>query len=410
MSSRMLECELTEPRMPNRWSLVKDDFWQDLPRHGRMLLKELLEGSMRAWREEYVEVAWHQQASDRRDYCNGFYERKRWPTPLGPLPKVRVPRCRGRGLTAYMVRKVRRGTEAMADATIEMVLSGVSTRRVGELLDRVLALPISAGQVSRIAKGLDEQVRRFHSRAIPDRYVYGVLDAIHLKSRSTPRLFRQCKKVHRRTVLVFYGVTAEGIKELVDFLVARSESQANWQAFLWRVQRRGLTGDRLRLVVTDGCKGLCNAVEEVWPHVKRQRCWFHRMSNVGGRVRRRDVKSVLEGLRKVYTAEHRRSACRAFKRWADRWGETYGKVVSDVEKDLEPLLAFFGVPREHWRMVRTTNGIERCFREVRRKTRSIGTFVDDASIERLIYGLFAYQNRRWERGICKEFKRSKQAA
>lgn len=404
------DAHFDETHVNRLWALVKDDFWGDVSTNGRRLLKELLEGSMEAWREEYVQAPWHQRSGERRDHCNGYYGRKRWKTPLGPLAEVRVPRCRGKGLTQYMLAKVQTGTEGMARSVIEMFLSGVSTRRIGELMERILDLPISAGQVSQIAKRLDGEVQRFHCRTLSDRYRFLLLDGIHLKSRSPPRLFRQPRKAKRRIVLVAYGVTHEGRKELIDFQVVRSESEANWTSFLWRLYRRGLTGESLELVCTDGCKGLCNAVEQVWPLVARQRCWFHRMSNVAGAVRRKDQRAVLEGLRRVYQAPNRHAAWGAFRRWARRWGESYPPVVERVENDLEELLAFFSVPEPFWRMVRTTNAIERYFREVRRRTRSVGMFVNDPSIERMVYGLCAYQNRKWENKVCREFKAARAVA
>jgi putative transposase len=99
-----------------------------------------------------------------------------------------------------------------------------------------------------------------------------------------------------------------------------------------------------------------------------------------------------------------RAALWAYHAWARCWHERYALAVECVDRDLEELLAVFDVLAAHRRMVRTTNGIERCFREVRRRTRSIGTFVNDASIERMVYGLVAYRNRRYATRICREFK------
>lgn len=407
------ELDVTKVRMPNPWSLVKspEEFWGDLSTHGRRLLKELLEGTMESCRDVWVQVDWHTPDAERSDHRNGYYRRSRWPTALGMLKDVRVPRCRRPGLTERMFAKLNDARQDLAGSAIDLLLAGVSTRRVGELLERIIDLPVSAGQVSRLAKRLDGEVRAFHTRSIGDAYVYLIFDAIHLKARGAPRLIQTgLRRTRKRVVLVAYGVTKDGIRELIDFRVANGESGPAWEAFLWSLQRRGLAGRCLRLVTTDGNKGLIQAVESVWPFAPRQRCWFHKMQNVAGKVKRRDRQNVLAGLREVYKAANRRSAERAYIAWARRWKDAYAAAVKCVEDDLEVLLTFYDVPEPQRRMVRTTNPIERRMRELRRRTRSIGTFVNDASIERIVYGLVAYWNRKYAARVCPAFREAKHVA
>lgn len=412
---RVVEAELDSlvRRMPSGWAAVKDPdaFWGDLSTHGRHLLKELLEGTMELWRDEWVQVEWHQPATERKAYRNGYYPRKRWATALGTLRDVRVPRCRDPGLTQHMLARLEDHREAFGQSVVDMLLAGVSTRRVGELLERIIDLPVSAGQVSKLAKRLDSEVRAFHTRPVADDLVYLILDAIHLKARGTPRLFQTgLRRTRKRVVLVAYGITAGGIKRIIDFHLAPGETRAAWENFLTRLYRRGLQGHELRLITTDGGGGVIAGVQAAYPHVARQRCWFHKMQNVSATLRKRDRSDVLEGLRAVYSASTRRAAVRAYHTWARRWHGRYAAAVECVDRDLEELLAVFDVPVAHRRMVRTTNGIERCFREVRRRTRSIGTFVNDASIERIVYGLVAYHNRKYATRICREFKQLGQVA
>jgi putative transposase len=412
---RLVAAELQRPEatMPNPWSLFKspEEFWGDLSTQGRRLLKELLEGTMETWRDEYVQVQWHQPAVQRRTFRNGYYRRKSWPTALGMLWGLRVPRCRDQGLTQRMFSRLEDHRQALGDSVIDMLLSGVSTRRVGDLLQRIIDLPVSAGQVSRLAKRLDEQVRAFHTADLSDDYEYLLLDAIHLKARSTPRLINTgLRRTRKRVLLVAYGITHQGIRQIIDFRVANGESESAWSGFLWSLYRRGLTGKSLKLISSDGGGGLIAAMQAVWPFVPRQRCWFHKMQNVASKLRRRDQAAVLQGLRKVYAAPDRRQAERQYILWARRWKDRYPSAVACVEKDLPELLAVFDLPAEHRRMLRTTNPIERRFREVRRRTRSIGTFVNDASIERIVYGLVAYFNSKYAERICPEFKKKRQVA
>jgi putative transposase len=412
---RTVEGELDQAgsRMPNLWSLVKDpeEFWGDLGRHGRRLLRELLEGTMELWRDEWIKADWHQACPDRQGLRNGYYRRKRWVTALGPLENVRVPRCRQAGLTGQMFERLENHREALGDSAVNMLLAGVSTRRVGDLLERIIELPISPGQVSRLAKRLDADVRAYHTRKIPDRYVYLLLDAIHLKARGLPRLFQTgLRRTRQRVVLVAYGIRDDGIKEIIDFRLAAGETRAAWEQFLMHLYRRGLQGEPLRLIATDGGGGVIAGVEAAYPHVRRQRCWFHKMQNVSAKVKRRDRTRVVMGLRKVYAAPTRRAAVRAYQAWARQWLGPYEAAVRCVDRDLEELLAVYDLPVDHRRMMRTTNGIERCFREVRRRTRSIGTFVNDASIERIIYGLVAYHNAKYATRVCSAFRKVRHVA
>jgi len=412
---RVLESDLDgwRDRVPNPWSLVKspEEFWGDVSTHGRRLLKDLLEGTMELWRDEWVAIPRHRTAAYRRTSRNGYYRRKQWPTALGNLRNVRVPRCRDKGLTEHMYDRLEDHREALGQSVVDMLLAGVSTRRVGELLERIIDLPVSAGQVSRLAKRMDAEVRAFHTRPLTDEYVYLLLDAIHLKARGTPRLIETgLRRTRKRVVLVAYGVTVEGIRRIIGFRLAHGEHEKAWSKFLWGLYRRGLRGESLKLITTDGGGGLIAAVEDVYPCVLRQRCWFHKMQNVAGCVREKDRQAVLHGLRAVYTARTRRQAEQEAVRWGRQWKDRYEKAVRCLEKDLPELLAVFDLPEPHRPMLRTTNPIERRFREVRRRTRSIGTFVNDASIERIVYGLVAYFNHKYATQVCRAFKNKRQHA
>ena len=396
---------------------IRGDFWSDLNRNTLTLLRQILEGSMETWRDEYVDIGHYERSEEgRKGYRNGYYIRKSWPTPLGPLKNVQVPRCREKGLTGMMKEKVGDGLNQVSDQVIEMFIAGVSTRRVGEILERITGLSVSSGSVSRLAKKLDGSVRTFHHRPLEDKYAYLFLDGIYLKTRAIkPSPFRRKrrkrgKKGKKRVILVAYGITSQGIKELIDFCIVDSESADSCRRFLMHLYNRGLKGENLRLIASDRGGGITSAAEEVYPQTAKQCCWFHKMSNVIKKVKKKDQEEVVAGLRKVYDAKHRRASEKAYRAWKKRWQRKYPDAVKCVEKDIDRLLAFYATPKAHWKMVRTTNAIERCFREVRRRTRSIGTFLDDASISRIIYGLFEYMNRKRANVVCREFRKTKIAA
>lgn len=317
-------------------------------------------------------------------------------TQFGILSGVRVPRAReAHGGFAVLERYQRH--EAHVNALIEDIfLAGVSTRRVGEVLEPLLGFRPSAQTVSRVAQRLDRQVEHFHTRPLADDLAYLLLDGVVMRVKGATGS-------RRRLVLCAYGIGRDGVRRMVDFRLANSESQAAWEAFLRQLYERGLEGRHLRLITTDGCTGLHAALALVYPYVPRQRCWAHKLRNVANLLKRDQVEPCMEGARRIYQAATRREAIRAYWEWARTWRSTAPKAVECLQRDLDELLPFLDVPEAHRRKVRTTNAIERCFVEVRRRTRPMTCFTNDASCERMIYAVFAHLNNSWQRAPLPAF-------
>jgi len=373
----------------------RDRFWEDSGARMRALLKGLLE---RALEEEMVTLlgaSRYRRTEARRGYRNGFYERD-LATQIGIVTAIRVPRARGRGGERAVFARYQRRQGEVDRLIRDTFLRGVSTREVGRVLQGLLGEPVSAQTVSRVARSLDEEVRRFHEVPLADDVVYLLLDGVSLRVKTAGG-------VKRRLVLCAYGISLGGERRLLDFRLTRSESQASWEAFLNALRERGLSGQRLKLVVTDGCPGLHTALEVAYPYVPLQRCWAHKVRNVANLLKRSQREACLEGARAIYEARTRRDAIRAFWAWSRRWRDEAPRAVACLERDLHELLAHFSCPAAHRRRVRTTNVIERCFREVRRRTRPMSCFTNDASCERIIYAVMAHLNQRWEEKPLHEF-------
>jgi transposase-like protein len=267
----------------------------------------------------------------------------------------------------------------------EAFLRGVSTRQVGRLVAIVTGEPVSAQTVSKLSRHLDRLVKSFQQAPLKDEWAYLFLDGVSLR-------VRRPSGRKRVQMLVAYGVKHEGVRQLLAFLRSAGESQAAWEGFLNHLQGRGLSGKRLLLIVTDGCPGLAAAIQTVYPQVKHQRCWVHKMRNLLEKVRKRDYDAVKAGAQ----AESRSQAAQAFRRFRARWQGIYAAMVKQLEKDLPELLTFFDFPQHLWRKLRTTNVIERCFVEVRRRTRPMVCFVNVASVDRIIYAIFNGLNEKAE--------------
>jgi putative transposase len=391
--------DLTELTLEDLWKGVKadtdtvsassaDDWWEGVRQDVLVVVERLLEGTMEEEIIEQIRVAKYERGKMRRGYRNGYRYRSLL-TDFGLLDVVKVPRDRDGEYQPRVLERYQRRQERVNGLVREMFLCGVSTRKVQEVLAPILGCPLSAQAVSRITRSLDGEVRRFHEQTLADHYQYLFLDGVTLKVKGVVG-------AKKKLVLCAYGIRTDGKRELISFRQATSESEAQWLAFLDDLRQRGLEGKTLRLITTDGCTGLHQALDTVYPYVKQQRCWAHKLRNVAAKLKRRHQKECLAGAKSVYQAATRREAAARFHLWAKDWRPQEPSAVACLEKDLDELLTFLDSPLEHWRKIRTTNVIERAFREIRRRTRPMSCFQNSDSVDRIIYGVIAHLNKSWK--------------
>ncbi len=264
---------------------------------------------------------------------------------------------------------------------------GLSTRKLGEVLLALLGRPISPSTVSRVAQSLDAAVAAFHARPLSGRYKALMLDGVVLARKTGAGALR-------RPVLVALGLRHDGKKEVIDFRLARGESAIEWERFLDDLYKRGLTGQGLELICVDGGKGLIAALPTVYDKIPVQRCWAHKIRNILNKVRKADQPAVKAGLHAVMNADAAPKARSAARRFAERWAEVYPAALACLRDDLDDLLTCFRYKTlAERKAVRTTNAIERRFREVRRRTRPMGVFQDRTSMDRILFTLFTHENK-----------------
>lgn len=379
-------------------SEYKEWLQQDLLEMARGQLKRLMEKALLAERDRHMELGYYEHAPlSRRDFRNGYYFRD-LVTRLGLLCRLRVPRTR-KSFRSQILPRYQRREQAVNNLILQAFLRGVSTRQVGRVLEPILGEAYSAQTISNITRQLQQAVDQFHRRPLRDDYLYLFLDGIVLKVRDLTG------PVRRRVVLVAYGVLPNGKREIIDYRFAHGESETAWLEFLQGLFLRGLEGKNLQLLVTDGGTGLRAALPLVFPNVPVQLCWAHKMRNIADKVRRTEGSCVAQASA-IYRASSKEQALAAFRHWRQNWQPRRPRAVACVERDLEHLLNFFAVPAAHWKKVRTTNVIERAFREVRRRTRPMSSFSNLASCDRIIYGVAAHLNSSWDRKPLPEFTHS----
>ena len=343
---------------------------------------------------QYQQRERYQRSKRRLDYRNGHYYRN-LDTTLGPVEKIAVPRSRHGLFKTTVFERYQRRQQSVNDVVCNAFLRGISTREVAGVLKPILGTRISASAVSRITKSLNTKVKEFHNREIVDEYQFLFLDGIAISVKGSLK----AKKI---LVLVAYGITIFGKKELIAFRIASSESNAACEGFLNDLFKRGLEGKNFKLIVTDGSKGFINAVDLVYPHAKHQRCWVHKLRNATKHVKKIHHKAFMNDARKIYNASSHRQAVAAFKCLRSTWHRLAPKAVDCIAQDIDALLAFLQIPiKEQFRefirrQIRTTNIIERAFREVRRRTRPMGCFTNNDSVSRIIYAIFHRLNSKWQ--------------
>lgn len=354
----------------------------DVRFHARAALQKVLRDEMNSRIDVYLSDIASRGESDRR---NGSYSRNLL-TAMGSI-ELEVLRCR-KFSPLSVIKAYKRRTSDIDHLILGCFVLGLSTRKVGEALLSVLGEHISASTVSQVAKTLDLAVEQFHKRRLTNRYKAILLDGVVL-SRKTGL------GAEKKPVLVAMGIRHDESKEVIDFRLCGSESQQQWEVFLNDLYRRGLTFEGVEAICVDGGKGCLAALETVHPNIPVQRCWAHKMRNIVDKVRERDADAVKKDLQKIYGAKDAVRARSAAGDFADKWESAYPSAVKCLKTDLSDLLTFFKFKDPKWRKAtRTTNAIERRFREVRRRTRPMGVFSDKTSIERILFAVFTHENKK----------------
>ena len=266
---------------------------------------------------------------------------------------------------------------------------GVSTRKVTEITEQLCGTEISASQVSRISKLLDDELEQFRNRPLGS-YPVVYLDAHYEK-------VRRQGSIQDVAVLKATGVNCWGKREVIGVSCRLSEAEVHWREFLQQLQKRGLEG--VQLIVSDDHSGLRAARRAVFPSVPWQRCQFHLSKNAQQYARRKEDKPrIAQAMRDIFDAPSREDAEELKGKVVKKFEKIAPEFVSWLEDNVDEGLTVFDFPRSWWRRIRTINGLERLHREIRRRTRVVGIFPHEASALRLISAVLAEIHEEWLTG------------
>jgi transposase-like protein len=331
----------------------------------------------------------HERTEERLGYRNGYRPRS-LTTQVGDL-ELLIPKLRAGSFLPSILEPRRRVDQALYAVIMEAYIGGVSTRKVDALVAALGSQSgISKSQVSRICQEIDQQVQAFLNRPLQETgYAYVYLDATYLKGRLGKAL-----QVCSRAVVVAMGVNADGRRELLGLKVGDSESEAFWAEFIAHLKERGLTG--VRLVVSDAHVGLTKAIRRQLQGCVWQRCRVHFARNLLQRVPKAHQGMVTAALRSVFAQE---STDEILSRWDDLAAslvERFPRAAELMHEAREDVLAFRQFPKPHWRKIWSTNLLERVNEEVKRRTRVVGIFPNDAAITRLVGAVLLEQDEHWQ--------------
>jgi len=347
----------------------------------------MLEGIAYSEIERRVGVKLYERGEDRKDYRNGTRQR-RVQLPFTYLT-LDIPRVRSGGYVPSFLEPGHRAVREVEDYVSKALLLGISRADIIRYMEDTTGCRPSDSLIDRVVHDLDRLAREFKERPLTKDYVYLFVDAAWVKDIVGINATRVC-------ILTAVGVTEDGEKEILGFERATRESETVWRGFLSRLKERGLDPKKLLLVISDEHKGIEPAIAEAFGDVPYQLCWAHRIRNIFKATDKADRSEMVAGLRAIYRAAHKTAAKRAFRDWARRWKQKYPNLVANLEEDLGQLLSFYDCPKSHWKYIRTTNPIERCFLELRRRRFGCGAFANPKSCDRVVFGVFSLMNRLWE--------------
>lgn len=353
----------------------------------RSVLEKLLNLAMELERSEFLGAEPYERTSRRRDYANGFKD-KTVATRVGRL-KLKIPQVRQLSFYPQSLERGCRSEKALKLAIAEMYVQGVSTRKVSQITEQLCGTQISATQVSRIAKLLDEELEQFRERELGEyRVLY--LDAHYEKVRDQGA-------VRDLAIVKATGVNRWGKREVLGVSVTLSEAEVHWRKFLQSLQKRGVKG--VDVLVSDDHSGLRAARRAVWPTVPWQRCQFHLAQNAQAYAHNRaQGREIGQAVRDIFNCPSLEDAEAMVRRVAQRFEKKNPKWVKWLEENIAEGFTVYRFPRPTHRKIRTVNSLERVNKEIRRRTRVVGIFPNEASALRLISAVLAETHEEWLTG------------
>lgn len=351
------------------------------------LLEEIFNQVLSGQATEQLQAEPYERNGERLGYRNGFRERE-LTTRVGTLT-LSVPRLRNGTFSTDLFNRYQRSEQALLLSMMEMVIQGVSTRKVSAITEELCGKSFSKSTVSALCEALDPVVEAFRNRPLVKMYPFVIVDAIYIKVREDGR-------VRSKGVLIAIGVNQEGYREIIGFRIANSETEDSWGEFFGSLKERGLRN--VDFVTSDNHKGLVKAVRKHFVNATWQRCQTHFSRNVSDKAPPKHKTGLLESLQGLYNAENKIQAKMCMNQIVSDYSVVASAAVTCIEEAFDDITAVLNLPKKYRKRLRTTNSAERMNEELRRRERVIRIFPNMDSAQRLIGALLIEQDEKWISG------------
>jgi transposase-like protein len=341
----------------------------------RNSVEETLNSLLDAEADRLVNAERYARDDERQGYRSGHYDRN-FTTTSGDV-NLRVPKLKGLTFETAIIERYKRRETSVEEALIEMYLAGVSVRRVEDITEALWGTKVSPGTISNLNKKAYENIEKWRNRSLANEtYPYVYVDGIFLK-RSWGGEFENV------SILVAVGVSSDGHREIIGAAEGLKEDLESWKEFFVWLKSRGLSG--VRLVIGDKALGMVEAIGQVFPKAKYQRCIVHFYRNVFSVVPNGKVKEVAKMLKAIHASEDKDAAREKAKAVAEKLKQMkLSKAAQKVLESIDETLTYMDFPVEHWMRIRTNNTLERINREIKRRTKVVGSFPDGESALMLV--------------------------
>ena len=327
----------------------------------------------------------HERSEERQGYRNGYRLRTLF-TRVGPVT-LQVPQTRDGSFSTDIFRRYQRSEQAFVVALMEMVVQGVSTRKVSTITEELCGASFSKSTISALCVGLDARVRAFNERRLEGDYPFILVDALFIKSREENR-------VVNRAALVMSGIRSDGYREILGVRIGDTESFTTWdESFRW-LRARGLKG--VEFVISDNHNGITQAIARHFQGASWQRCQVHLLRNLLGHSPLKVRAEVAAKAKLIFQSADMAEARRRLSEFIECFAKRAPKAIACLEAGFDDAMAVTVLPEKYRKRLRTTNMQERLNEEIRRRERVIRIFPNDDSALRLIGALLAEQNEVWQ--------------
>jgi transposase-like protein len=316
----------------------------------------------------------YERNENRTGMRAGHYERKLL-TKSGEV-KLRIPKLRKVAFETAIIERYKRREISVEEAMIEMYIAGVSVRRIEDITEALWGTKVSPGTISNLNKKIYKEIEKWRNEPLKNHYSYVYLDGIWLKR-------TWGGEVKNISVLVAIGVNSDGFREIIGVAEGFKEDKASWSGFLRYLKGRGL--EKIDLIISDKSLGLLEVIPDFYPKAKWQRCMVHFYRNIFSLVPHGKVKEVATMLKAIHAQENIEEARRKKDMVVQKLAEMkLGKAAEMVRQGCDETFSYYAFPVEHWKRIRTNNGLERIIKEIRRRTRVVGAFPDGESALMLV--------------------------